>query len=116
MNFHSTNETPRDVLKTASPRKVFGSIRGCFRKKSIKTKSRVFDDARNRFFTRYTGIPDIKEEYSSESELTTWINREEKGRLILALKKFTPTRKEHILRTCLITGILTYSTFFYGAW
>lgn len=37
-------------------------------------------------------------------------------RLISALKKFTPTRKEHILRTCLITIVLAYSTFFYGAW
>ena len=36
--------------------------------------------------------------------------------LISALKKFTPTRKEHILRTCLITIVLAYSTFFYGAW
>ena len=37
-------------------------------------------------------------------------------RLISALKNFTPTRKEHILRTCLITIVLAYSTFFYGAW
>ena len=41
---------------------------------------------------------------------------EEMDRLISALKKFTPTRKEHILRTCLITIVLAYSTFFYGAW
>ena len=38
------------------------------------------------------------------------------GQTYSALKNFTPTRKEHILRTCLITIVLAYSTFFYGAW
>ena len=71
---------------------------------------------KNQFLTRYTGIPDTNGEYPSEPELTTWIEAEEMDRLISALKKFTPTRKEHILRTCLITIVLAYSTFFYGAW
>lgn len=71
---------------------------------------------KNQFLTRYTGIPDTNGEYPSEAELTTWIEAEEMDRLISALKKFTPTRKEHILRTCLITIVLAYSTFFYGAW
>ena len=73
-------------------------------------------DTKNQFLTRYTGIPDTNGEYPSEAELTTWIEAEEMDRLISALKKFTPTRKEHILRTCLITIVLAYSTFFYGAW
>lgn len=73
-------------------------------------------DTKNQFLTRYTGIPDTNGEYPSEPELTTWIEAEEMDRLISALKKFTPTRKEHILRTCLITIVLAYSTFFYGAW
>lgn len=73
-------------------------------------------DTKNQFLTRYTGIPDTNGEYPSEAELTTWIAAEEMDRLISALKKFTPTRKEHILRTCLITIVLAYSTFFYGAW
>lgn len=73
-------------------------------------------DAQNRFLTRYTGIPDTKEKYPSEAELTAWIKQKETDQLISACKKFTPTRKEHILRTCLITIILAYSTFFYGAW
>lgn len=73
-------------------------------------------DTQNLFLTRYTGIPDTKGEYPSEAELTSWIETEETDRLIAALKKFTPTRKEHILRTCLITIVLAYSTFFYGAW
>ena len=73
-------------------------------------------DTKNQFLTRYTGIPDTNCEYPSEAELTTWIEAEEMDRLISALKKFTPTRKEHILRTCLITIVLAYSTFFYGAW
>lgn len=73
-------------------------------------------DTQNQFFTRYTGIPDTKGEYPSEAELTTWIEAEEMDRLISALKKFTPIRKEHILRTFMIAIILAYSTFFYGAW
>jgi hypothetical protein len=35
------------VSKAASPRKAFGSISGCFRKKSIKTGSRAFESARD---------------------------------------------------------------------
>ena len=73
-------------------------------------------DTKNQFLTRYTGIPDTNGEYPSEAELTTWIEADEMDRLISALKNFTPTRKEHILRTCLITIVLAYSTFFYGAW
>lgn len=73
-------------------------------------------DAWNQFLTRYTGIPDTNGIYPSETELTTWIEQNEMDQLISALKKFTPTRKEHPLRTCLITIILAYSTFFYGAW
>lgn len=73
-------------------------------------------DAWNQFLTRYTGIPDTNGIYPSETELTTWIEQNEMDQLISALKKFTPARKEHPLRTCLITIILAYSTFFYGAW
>ena len=53
---------------------------------------------------------------AAEAELTVWIEQKETDQHISACKKFTPTRKEHILRTCLITIILAYSTFFYGAW
>lgn len=52
-------------------------------------------DTKNQFLTRYTGIPDTNGEYPSEAELTTWIEADEMDRLISALKKFTPTRKEH---------------------
>ncbi len=73
-------------------------------------------DAQNQFLTRYTGIPDTKGEYPSEEELSSWIEKSETDQLISALKNFIPARKEHLLRTCLITVILAYSTFFYGAW
>lgn len=53
---------------------------------------------------------------AAEAELTVWIEQKETDQRISVCKKFTPTRKKHILRTCLITIILAYSTFFYGAW
>ena len=41
-------------------------------------------DTQNQFLTRYTGIPDTKGEYPSETELTTWIKQKETDPLIFA--------------------------------
>ena len=66
--------------------------------------------------TRFTGIPDVKGAYPSESELAMWIEQRDTIQMAEALKKAVPDKKEHPVRIGIITVILAYSTFFYGLW
>ena len=66
--------------------------------------------------TRFTGIPDVKGAYPSESELAMWIEQRDTVQIAEALKKAAPDKKEHPIRIGIVTVILAYSTFFYGLW
>lgn len=66
--------------------------------------------------TRFTGIPDVKGAYPSESELAMWIVQRDTVQMAEALKKAAPDKKEHPIRIGIVTVILAYSTFFYGLW
>ena len=66
--------------------------------------------------TRFTGIPDVKGAYPSESELAMWIEQRDTVQMAEALKKAAPDKKEHPIRIGIVTVILAYSTFFYGLW
>ena len=66
--------------------------------------------------TRFTGIPDVKGVYPSESELAMWIEQRDTVQMAEALKKAAPDKKEHPIRIGIVTVILAYSTFFYGLW
>lgn len=66
--------------------------------------------------TRFAGIPDVKGAYPSEAEIAMWIEQRDTIQMAEALKKAVPDKKEHPVRTGIITVILAYSTFFYGLW
>lgn len=65
---------------------------------------------------RYLAIPDVKSVYPLESELDMWIKQNDTTKMTEALKKAAAEKKEHPLRTGIISVILAYSTAFYGLW
>lgn len=65
---------------------------------------------------RYLAIPDAKGTYLSEDKLDMWIKQRDIEQMAEGMKKAVPDRKEHPMRTCIITMILAYSTAFYGLW
>ena len=65
---------------------------------------------------RYLAIPDAKGGYPPVSELDLWIKQGDIVQMTEVLQRVAPDKKEHLMRICIITVILTYSTAFYGLW
>ena len=65
---------------------------------------------------RYLAIPDVKGVYPLEAELDMWIKQNNIAKMTEAVKKAAAEKKEHPLRTGIISAILAYSMAFYGLW